>query len=172
VLLVLILLEATVPLPACFPVQVSDGDADVVEVDFALVEAVPSLEIPGAAKVTVWDPPLHNVVPPAAKALPLVETSAMPNESTGTEHKATAAMNLRNIHSTPFSPRGRRSSRIHPQRNERFTAVRQVCGGQHVITITAMLENVSTRDCTVGAISWSLGECGTRRDSNSWSPDR
>ena len=49
----LILLAATVPVPLCLPVHVPPVDADVVDVDFLLAEAVPWIDNPGAAKVTV-----------------------------------------------------------------------------------------------------------------------
>jgi hypothetical protein len=99
---VLMLPPSTVPLPACFPAHVIDGAADVVEVDFLLADAVPWFEIPGDAKVTVCVPPLHVVLPPAAKALPLVATCAMPNDRTGTELNTTTDISLRNTYSTPI----------------------------------------------------------------------
>jgi hypothetical protein len=74
VLVVVMLFPATVPEPGLAPVQVVDVAADVVETDFALFCALPEVDRPGAAKVTVCEPPEHVVDLPAAKAFPLVAT--------------------------------------------------------------------------------------------------
>ena len=102
VLVVVMLFPATVPEPGLAPVHVVDAAADVFGVDFLLFWALPEVERPGAAKVTVCAPPEHVVELPAAKAFPLVATCAMPNESTGTELKAMTDMNFRSTCSLPL----------------------------------------------------------------------
>ena len=94
VLLALIVFAASVPLPGFPPVHVIAPDV-VLSVDFELVDAAPSFDIPGAAKVNVPGPPVHVVVP-AAKLLPVVATCAAPNEITGTALRTATVKILRN----------------------------------------------------------------------------
>ena len=94
VLVDVILLLASEPVPLIFPLQLI-GPAVVFAFDFALVDAVPRSDRPGAAKVTFPGDPVQVVVLLLAKAFPLVATCAMPTVMTGTVLKAITAMNLR-----------------------------------------------------------------------------
>jgi hypothetical protein len=140
VLVVLILLAASVPLPFFPPVHVI-GPADVFALDFALTCAVPWSERPGVAKVTTPGPPVHVVdLPPAAEALPLIATCAAPTEITGTALRATTAMNFRNNYSTPnylLEADGRSASL---RCGSKLLPVQRCVRGQHSTTDSGMLE--------------------------------